>query len=114
MESTRQLKIAKLLQKDLGVIFQKNIADIIGGFSMVTVTKVHVTKDLSQAKVYLSIFGTPDKAKVFNKIKAATKTVRVYLAERIKHQVRAIPELSFYNDDSLDYIEHIDDLLKKD
>lgn len=114
MESTRQLKIAKLLQKDLGEIFQKHIADITGGFAMVTVTKVHITKDLSQAKVYISIFGTPDKEKTFSKILAGVKTVRRILADRIRHQVRAVPELIFYHDDSLDYIEHIDDLLKND
>ena len=114
MESTRQLKIAKLLQKDLGDILQKEIADITGRYMMVTVTKVHVTKDLSQAKVYLSIFGTPDKEAGFAKVKAAVKTIRRILSTRVRHQLRAVPELLFYFDDSLDYIENIDNLLQND
>ncbi len=114
MESTRQLKIAKLVQKDLGEILQKDITDITGMYMMTTVTKVHVTKDLSQAKVYLSIFGTSDKNAGFAKVKSATKTIRMMLSARVRHQLRAVPELLFFLDDSLDYIEHIDDLLQND
>ena len=114
MESTRQLKIAKLLQKDLGEILQREVAGITGVYMMVTVTKVHVTKDLSQAKVYLSVFGVSDKEAGFKKIVKATKTIRRILSERVRHQLRVVPELLFFLDDSLDYIEHIDDLLKND
>jgi ribosome-binding factor A len=114
METTRQQKISKLIQKDLGEIFQREIASLTGSYMLVTVTKVYVTKDLSIAKVYLSIFGVQDKEKAFELIKASAKPIRGMLAQRVRHQLRVIPELKFYLDDSLDYIEHIDELLKND
>lgn len=113
MESTRQLKVSALLKNDLGQIFQQHIADISGSYAMVTVTKVYVTRDLSQAKVFLSLFGQGDKATLLKSIQRSGGLVRKYLAEKIRHQVRVIPELIFYMDDSLDYIEHIDDLLNE-
>ncbi len=114
METTRQLKIAKLLQKDLGEIFQREIADITGSFMLVTVTKVHVTKDLSLAKIYLSIFGVPDKQKAFELITSSAKVIRGKLGHKVRHQLRVVPELIFFLDDSLDYIDHIDELLQND
>jgi ribosome-binding factor A len=113
MESTRQLKISALIKSDLGDIFQRHIIELAGGYVMVTVTKVYMTKDLSQAKVYLSIFGKEDKNAVIKTIKSTTKQIRWYLSEKIRHQLRIVPELYFFLDDSLDYIEHIDDLLNK-
>lgn len=114
MESTRQLKISSLIKSDLGEIFQRHITDILGTYVIITVTKVYMTKDLSQAKVYLSIFTNNDKAAIMKTIKASSKQIRWHLSERIRHQLRVVPELLFYHDDSLDYIEHIDDLLKND
>jgi ribosome-binding factor A len=111
MESTRQLKVSALLKTDLGIIFQQQISDIVGSYAMVTVTKVSVTRDLSLAKVYLSVFGEGDKQKLLKAIQRSHGLVRKYLADKIRHQVRVIPELMFYLDDSLDYMEHIDDLL---
>ena len=102
------------MQKDIGEILQKEIADLTGTYMMVTVTKVHVTKDLSQAKVYLSIFGIPDKEAGFAKVKGAAKSIRKLLSIRVRHQLRMVPELLFYFDDSLDYIENIDNLLHND
>ena len=113
MESTRQLKITALLKTELGFIFQRNISEIAGSNLMVTVTKVTITKDLSLAKVYLSIFSKEDKNAVLKKIKSSLWLVRKHLGEKIRNQVRVIPELIFYLDDSLDYIEHIDELLNK-
>ncbi len=111
METTRQNKISRLLQKDLGEIFQKNEQKMFQG-AMITVTKVHVTRDLSIAKVYLSIFSK-DPQNIIKIVEASGKEIRRLLGNRIKNQVKAIPELRFYIDDSLDYIENIERLLKK-
>lgn len=112
MESKRQEKISKLLQKDLGEILQMKLQHLTMR-SMVTVTKVHISPDLSQAKIYLSLFATNKKDQVLNNIKKHTSEVRRELGNRIRHQLRIVPNLSFYLDDSLDYIENIDNLLKE-
>jgi len=112
MESTRQQKVSKLLMKDLGEIFRKDVPSLINSGAMITVTKVKITKDLSLARVYLSIFAAPDKDVVMEKIRKSTKSIRLLLGKKIRNQVRAIPELVFEIDDSLDYIERIDKLLK--
>ncbi len=110
MESTRQQKVSRLLQKDLGDIFQFEVRNLFGNV-MITVTKVHVTKDLSIAKVYLSLFGTGQKDELLKNIRFHGGEIRYKLGKRIGKQVRAIPELQFYQDDSLDYIENIEKLL---
>ncbi len=110
MESTRQNKIARLIQKDLGVIFQLESRNLFDG-AMITVTKVTVTKDISIAKIYLSIFVTSDKNALLEKIRIHTREIRYQLGTRIHNQLRIIPELHFFLDDSLDYIENIDNLL---
>ena len=110
MESTRQSKISRLLQKDLSDIFQREGRNLFSG-AMITVTKVHVTSDLSIAKVYLSLFTTKDKDGLLKQIKLHSKEIRFKLGQKIGKQVRAIPDLQFYLDDSLDYIENIEKLL---
>jgi ribosome-binding factor A len=80
---------------------------------MITVTKVHVTKDLSIARIYVSLFAIKDKNKLLDKICLQSREIRKKLAVRIKNQVRIMPELEFFLDDSLDYIEKIEELLKK-
>lgn len=110
MESQRQQKVNKLLQRQLAEYFRLNA--IIFGGCMISVTKVSVTKDLSIAKVYLSLFATKDKQAVFDKIVEKSQEVRYDLGKTIKNQMRVVPELHFYLDDSLDYIENIDNLLK--
>lgn len=112
MESTRQQKINKLIQKDLGVIFQMESRSILGTGGMITVTKVKVSKDLSSARVFLSLFAVENKNELLNQIKLNTKQFRNLLASKIRHQLRVIPELVFELDDSLDYSENIDRLLK--
>lgn len=112
MESTRQQKISKLLMKDLGELFRKDIPEIIGSKGMITVTKVSITRDLSLARVFLSIFAIPNKEETLKAISKNNKTIRLLLGKKIRNQVRAIPELIFELDDSLDYIERIDNLLK--
>lgn len=110
MESIRQNKVSGLLQRDLGEIFQQESRSIFRG-AMITVTKVHVTRDLSLAKVYLSLFAIDDKEKLMENIRHHVKDIRYKLGQRIGGQVRAIPELQFYMDDSLDYIENLEKLL---
>ncbi len=110
MESKRQSKIAKLLQKDLGEILQMESTRLFGG-AMITVTKVYITKDLSLAKVYLSLFLAKDKEQMINKVKQHSREIRHNLAMKVKNQLRAVPELNFYLDDSLDYIDNIEKLL---
>jgi ribosome-binding factor A len=110
METTRQQKIARLIQKDLGMIFQQESRDLFGG-AMITVTKVNVAKDLSIARTYLSLFGTKDKEALLENIRAHTKSIRREFGFRVHNQLRIIPELQFFLDDSLDYIENIDHLL---
>ena len=111
MESKRQQRISKLIQHDLGEIFQLEVPHLTPGV-MVTVTQVYVTPDLALAKVYLSLFPTSNKETLLEKINDASREVRGLLGKRVRHQLRAIPELRFYLDDSLDFIEKIDKLLK--
>lgn len=113
MESKRQERIQKLLQRDIGEIFQREMGHVTQ-HSMVTVTKVYVTPDLSLARVYLSLFAVSDKAVLMKRIRKHTKEIRGKLGERIRHQLRVVPELQFFEDDSLDYIDRIDELLKDD
>lgn len=112
MESTRQQKVARLLQKELSAILQTEGRNIYGS-AMVTVTSVEVSKDLSFARAYLSIFATGDKSVVIGKIEENKKELRFKLGQQIRNQLRVVPELVFIQDDTLDYIENIDNLLKK-
>ncbi len=111
METNRQKKISRLLQKDLGEIIQIEGRGWFPG-AMITVTQVKVTSDLSIARVYVSIFGKP-AAEVIRQIEMHGKEVRKHLGIRVRNQLRQIPELRFYVDDSLDYIENIENLLKE-
>lgn len=109
MESRRQSKVARLLQKDLGAIFQEKTNEL---GSMITVTIVKVSPDLAVAKVYLSIFGG-DKEKTLENVKEINWQIRKELGTKVRHQLRIVPELIFYIDDSYDYYEKIDRLLKE-
>ena len=109
-ESTRQLKVARLVQRDLADIFQKELGHELPG-KMITVTKVKVSPDLGLAKCYLSIF--PDKgSSTIEYLNSHSGKLRFKLGNRIRNQLRIVPELVFYLDDSLDYMENIDRLLK--
>ncbi len=111
MESTRQQKISRLIQKELGELFRAETRNHFGG-AMISVTKVNVTRDVSIARVYLSIFATAKKDEVFEKIESSAKEIRFKLAHQTKNLLRSVPGLEFYLDDSLDYIENIERLLK--
>ena len=113
METNRQKRIAGVLQKDLVEILQGAAREGMKGV-VISVTKVHVTTDLGQAKAYLSIFPTDKKEEIFEGIIANTPMLRHALAIRTKNQLRRMPELSFYIDDSLDYIDNIETALRGD
>jgi len=111
METTRQNKINRLLQKELGDMFLKFTQTMNG--TLVSVTTVKISPDLSVAKAYLSIFPVDKKEEVLSLIKNSAKGIRFKLGQRTRHQLRRIPEFSFFLDDSLDYIENIDRLLSE-
>lgn len=111
MESKRLAKISRLLQKELSEIFRRQTAKL--GGVMVTVSAVRVSPDLSIARVYLSVFPSGNAEQILENIKRQSKTVRYELAQAVKDTLRKCPELHFYLDDSLDYIENIDRLLDK-
>ena len=110
MEGKRLEKVNKLLLKELGDIFQKELKPKVPSL-MITVTRVNVTSDLSYARVYLSVFGVDEKKKVVEEVGQNAKAIRGLRGNRIRHQMRVVPELRFIEDDSLDYIENIDNLL---
>ena len=111
MESTRQAKISRLLQKELSEIFRRQTAKTHG--VIVSVSAVRVSPDLSIAKAYLSVFPSEQAPAVMENINTSRQTVRYELAQVVRHQLRKVPELQFYLDDSLDYIDNINSLLEK-
>ena len=110
MQETRHYKIARLLQKELSVIFQQQTRAMHG--VMVSVTRTKISPDLSICTAYLSVFPSEKAEEILNNIKANEKTIRYDLGQRVRYQLRIIPELRFFIDDSLDYIDRIDELLK--
>ena len=111
MESTRQAKIARLIQKELSEIFRQQTAKTHG--VLISVSAVRVSPDLSIARAYLSVFPSEKGNEMIESINANARTIRYELAQKVRFQLRKTPELSFYLDDSLDYIENIDHLLQK-
>lgn len=109
MQTTRQQKIARLIQKELSDIFQRQTQATHG--LLVSVSRVRVSPDLSIAKAYLSVFPSEKAEEIIKSLTAHQGEVRYELGKRTRHQLRIIPELAFYPDDSLDYLDHIDDLL---
>ena len=111
MQETRQNKIARLLQKELSLIFQQQTRAMHG--TMVSVTRTKISPDLSICTAYLSIFPSEKGEEILENINASSKGIRYELGTRVRNQLRIVPELRFFIDDSLDYIERIDELLKK-
>lgn len=111
MQETRQNRIARLLQKELALIFQSQTRMTHG--VMVSVTRARVSPDLSICTAYLSIFPSEKSEEILTNIKSNEKSIRYELGTKVRNQLRIIPELRFFLDDSLDYLEHIDELLKK-
>lgn len=111
MENTRQNKIAKLLEHDLANIFQHIAKDHFKG-TLISITKVNVTSDLGIARINFSVFPTDKSKPVLDYLNEHTAAVRGELGNKVKNQLRRVPELTFYLDDTLDYIDNIDKLLK--
>ena len=111
METTRQNKIARLLQKELSDIFLLQTKSMHG--TLVSVSTVRISPDMSVARAYLSVFPSEKADEIVKNINANMKSIRYELGTRVRHQLRIIPELKFFIDDSLDYLEGIDELLKQ-
>jgi len=112
MESTRQQKVNRLIQKEIGNLLQRESHQLCNG-KMVTVTSVRMTPDLGLARVNISIFPSNANKETLEVIKSQSKHIRNELGRSVRNQLRIVPELDFFIDDSLDYIEKIDLLLKK-
>jgi ribosome-binding factor A len=112
METTRQEKISRMLQKELGEIFLLYARELHG--TLITVTGVRISPDLGIAHTHLSVFPSNKVKDVLVKVNSDTKAIRYELGKRVRHQLRIVPELFFHVDDSLDYLENIDNLLKSD
>lgn len=111
METTRQQKIAKQIQKDVAEIFQKEGAALVRGL-LVTVTGVRVSPDFGYAKIYVSIFPFDRSAELMKTLEHQNWFVRRALGQRLRNQLKNVPEIQFFLDDSLEYIEHIEQALK--
>lgn len=112
METNRQKKIAGLIQQDLVDILQGQIRKNGVSNLVISVSAVKVTSDLTIAKVYLSVFPTEKKEEILTAIKSNSPLIKHDLAQRVKNQLRKVPSLLFYNDDSMEYMESIDKALK--
>lgn len=114
MPSIRQEKVAKLIQQELAIIFQQHSRDLFEG-AFITVTVVRMSPDLGVAKAFLSFFapGKENKDEFLTMVRSKTSRIRGILGNKVGKQLRIVPELAFFMDDSLDYSEKIDDLLKE-
>ena len=112
MENTRQQKVAKQIQKDIAEIFQKEGAHLVRGL-LVTVTTVRVSPDFGYAKIYVSVFPFEQHEALLHTLEENTWLIRRELGRRIRNQLKNIPELQFFLDDSLEYIDQIDEALKR-
>jgi len=111
MESTRQQKVARLVQKELAEILRQ-AGRQFGSGVMISVTVVRVTADLGLARVYLSVFPSGHSDNVMERVEQSSASLRFELGKKVGKQLRLVPELRFFLDDSLDYAQRIDDLLK--
>ena len=110
-ESTRQKKVARLIQKEVADIFLHKGSEYAHG-KMISITKVRVSPDLSYAKIYISIFPSANHDEILHVIQDHSHKIRFDLGHKVRSQLRIVPEIAFFIDDSLDYIEKIDQLLK--
>jgi ribosome-binding factor A len=112
METIKQQRVASVVKRALSEIFVNETKDMFGD-AMITVTVVRVTSDLKLAKVYVSIYGVDDKNAILQDLQILKPQIKNLLVQKIRHQLRWMPDLQFYIDDSLDYIEKIDNILNK-
>ena len=108
----RQEKVARQIQKDLGELMQQHRGEWMAG-AFVTIAKVTITPDLGYVNVYLSLYNNANRVAVLDHINNQNKEIRKALAQRVRHNFRKIPEIRFYEDDTLDYVEKMDELFKK-
>ena len=113
METTRQQKIARQIQRDVAEIFRKEAAPALLG-TLVTVTAVRVSPAFGYAKIYVSVFPFERSGEVMSSLEVSTRLVRGALGQRIRNQLRNVPEIQFFLDDSLEYVEQIDRALRSD
>jgi ribosome-binding factor A len=111
MESTRQKKVSRLIQKEVADIFLKKGSELARG-KMVSVTKVRVSPDLSFAKIYISIYPSNGQDNLLKAVQDHSPRIRFEMGQKVRRQLRIVPEIAFFIDDSLDYIDNIDRLLK--
>jgi ribosome-binding factor A len=111
MESTRQKKVSRLIQKELAEIFLKKGNEFAHG-KLISITRVRVSPDLSFAKVYISLFPTTNQEDILHSIQDHSSKIRFELGQKVRSQLRIVPDIAFHIDDSLDYIDKIDKLLK--
>ena len=111
-EGKRQKQISGLIQEEINTIFQRLGLSFVDG-GMVSISSVKITPDLLETRIYLSVFNAPDKNVVLKKIEDRAWEVKKELAARVKHQLRRIPEIRFYLDDTLDQVFKMEELLKK-
>lgn len=112
MDSTRQMKVNELLKRELSGVFQLKGRNLFGP-ELISITEVRISPDLSLARVYLSIFPTDNKAAIMKAVSEQNAVLRFELGNRVRNQLRKIPELHFYLDDTFDQLDRIDALLKK-
>ncbi len=112
MSSTRQLKFARMIQKELGELFQRDNRHLLKG-TFVTVTRCEMSPDLSVAKVHLSFLLSKDKVELLQNIEDNKKSIRQQLGAKIRHQVRIVPELVFYLDEGAEYASHMESVINK-
>lgn len=111
-ETKRQKQVGKLIQKELSDIFKRENMSMAGG-GMVSISNVSMTPDLLEARVYLSFFQVKDTQALLQEFKERTGEWRHELGNRVRHQLRRVPELSFFLDDTLDYVFHMEDVFSK-
>ena len=112
MESTRQKKVSRLIQKEMAELIMRKNNEIAPG-KLISVTVVRVSPDLSFARIFLSVFPSGDREQVLATVRDFIPKLRYELGQKVRTQLRIVPEIAFFIDDSLDYIDNIDKLLKK-
>ena len=112
LEGKRQKQVAAVLEKDLNEIFQRKGLTMIDG-GMVSIAAVKITPDLFDARIYLSFFQVKDAVGTLNKIQEQAWEIKKELTARVRHQLRSMPQLTFYIDDTLDYVDKMEVLFKE-
>lgn len=112
LEGKRQKQVAGVINEELTVIFRKIGLNMVDG-ALVSIASVKVTPDLLEARIYLSVFQAKDNAAVLKKIEEKAFEIKRELAAKLKHQLRRIPEIKYYPDDTLDHVFRMEELFKK-